>query len=96
MKKLKLYMVSFVLLFSYFLSVAQGPRGPRGPGGPGGSYDNNQEKTGVASALGGFQFRSIGPAFMSGRISDIAIDPENENVWYVAVASGGTWKTDNA
>ena len=89
-------MVSFVLLFSYFLSVAQGPRGPRGPGGPGGSYDNNQEKTGVASALGGFQFRSIGPAFMSGRISDIAIDPENENVWYVAVSSGGTWKTDNA
>ena len=76
MKNLKLYMVSFVLLFSYFLSVAQGPRGPRGQGGPGGSFDNNQEKTGVASALGGFQFRSIGPAFMSGRISDIAIDPE--------------------
>lgn len=40
-----------------------------------------QEKTPnpVADALNGFSFRSIGPAFMSGRIADIAIDPTNEN-----------------
>jgi len=43
-----------------------------------------------------FKFRNIGPAFMSGRIADIAIDPTNENVWYVAVGSGGVWKTVNA
>ncbi len=43
-----------------------------------------------------FKFRSIGPAFMSGRIADLAIDPTNENVWYVAVGSGGVWKTINA
>ncbi|MEQ8629833.1 glycosyl hydrolase [Ekhidna sp.] len=42
------------------------------------------------------KFRNIGPAFMSGRIADIAIDPTNENVWYVAVGSGGVWKTVNA
>ncbi len=96
MKNLKLFMVSLVLLFSYFVSVAQGPRGLRGPGGPGGEFNKNQEKSGVASALSGFKFRSIGPAFMSGRISDIAIDPKNENIWYVAVASGGAWKTENA
>ncbi|MEM7550772.1 MAG: glycosyl hydrolase [Bacteroidota bacterium] len=42
------------------------------------------------------EFRSIGPAFMSGRIADMAIDPTNENVWYVAVGSGGVWKTVNA
>jgi len=42
------------------------------------------------------KFRSIGPAFMSGRIADIAIDPTNENIWYVAVGSGGVWKTINA
>ncbi|MEJ2004913.1 MAG: glycosyl hydrolase, partial [Cyclobacteriaceae bacterium] len=41
-------------------------------------------------------FRNIGPAFMSGRIADLAIDPTNENVWYVAVGSGGVWKTVNA
>ena len=32
----------------------------------------------------------------SGRIADIAIHPENENIWYVAVGSGGVWKTENA
>lgn len=44
----------------------------------------------------GLAFRSIGPAFMSGRIADIAIDPENTSTWYVAVGSGGVWKTINA
>ena len=33
---------------------------------------------------------------MSGRIADIAIHPEDENLWYVAVGSGGVWKTVNA
>jgi hypothetical protein len=46
--------------------------------------------------LGGLKFRSLGPAFTSGRIADIAIDPENENIWYVAVGSGGVWKTINS
>lgn len=41
-------------------------------------------------------FRSIGPAFMSGRIADVAIHPENNNIMYVAVGSGGVWKTFNA
>ena len=40
--------------------------------------------------------RNIGPAFTSGRISHIAIHPDNQNVWYVAVSSGGVWKTENA
>ncbi|MDC0924154.1 glycosyl hydrolase, partial [Flavobacteriaceae bacterium] len=29
-------------------------------------------------------------------IADIAINPDNENEWYVAVGSGGVWKTVNA
>ena len=33
---------------------------------------------------------------MSGRIADIAIHPHNENIWYVAVGSGGVWKTINS
>jgi photosystem II stability/assembly factor-like uncharacterized protein len=44
----------------------------------------------------GLTFRSIGPAFMSGRIADILIHPHNEHIWYVAVGSGGVWKTVNA
>ena len=44
----------------------------------------------------GLELRSIGPALMAGRIADIAIHPENENIWYVAVGSGNVWKTVNA
>ncbi len=58
---------------------------------------SNSEAVEMKSELfDNLKFRSIGPAFMSGRIADIAIDPTNENVWYVAVGSGGVWKTINA
>lgn len=47
------------------------------------------------SAISGLSFRSVGPALTSGRIGDIAVDPKDDNVWYIAAASGGVWKTDN-
>jgi photosystem II stability/assembly factor-like uncharacterized protein len=50
----------------------------------------------VAEAFKGFELRSIGPALMSGRIADIAIHPADFSIWYVAVGSGGVWKTTNA
>ncbi len=43
----------------------------------------------------GLEFRNIGPALFSGRIADIAIHPNDDNIWYVAVGSGGVWKTTN-
>jgi hypothetical protein len=43
----------------------------------------------------GLEMRGIGPAFMSGRIADIAIDPDDRSTWYVGVGSGGVWKTTN-
>jgi len=43
----------------------------------------------------GMELRSIGPALTSGRISDIAVHPNNANCFYIAAASGGVWKTDN-
>jgi photosystem II stability/assembly factor-like uncharacterized protein len=44
----------------------------------------------------GLHLRGIGPALMSGRIADIAIDPDHQSIWYVGVGSGGVWKTVNA
>jgi photosystem II stability/assembly factor-like uncharacterized protein len=41
-------------------------------------------------------FRQIGPASMSGRISDLAVYEANPAVFYVATAHGGVWKTINA
>jgi len=48
------------------------------------------------SVFTGLELRNIGPAIMSGRIADIDIHPVNDNIWYVAVGSGGVWKTSNA
>jgi photosystem II stability/assembly factor-like uncharacterized protein len=45
--------------------------------------------------VSGLKWRSIGPAYASGRIADIAVNPENHSEWYVAVASGNIWKTVN-
>lgn len=47
-------------------------------------------------SLNGIQFRNIGPAVTSGRIADFAVNPNNYNEYYIASASGGVWKTDNA
>src|SRR5437016_11703349 len=44
----------------------------------------------------GLRLRSIGPAFTSGRISGIAVDPNNVSHYFVSAASGGVWKTVNA
>jgi photosystem II stability/assembly factor-like uncharacterized protein len=49
----------------------------------------------TSEALKGLEFRSIGPALATGRIADVQIDPKDSNVWYVATASGGLWKTAN-
>lgn len=59
--------------------------------------NNSSEKNGIGpDILNGLRFRALGPALTSGRISDIAIDPVNRDTWYITVASGGVWKTDNA
>jgi photosystem II stability/assembly factor-like uncharacterized protein len=53
-------------------------------------------KAGENAVFGGLAFRGIGPALMSGRVVDIAIDPVKRSTWYVAAGSGGVWKTINA
>ncbi len=40
-------------------------------------------------------FRSIGPAAMSGRISDVAVYEADPSIFYVGTAHGGVWKTTN-
>jgi len=45
--------------------------------------------------LAGMPLRNIGPAMISGRISDFAFHPERKHEFYVATASGNLWKTTN-
>jgi photosystem II stability/assembly factor-like uncharacterized protein len=66
-------------------------------GGP--SLLGRGAQPGSAPGAGGpfdtLHWRQIGPASMSGRISDIAVYEANSNIWYVGTAHGGVWKTVN-
>ena len=46
--------------------------------------------------ISGLKWRNVGPALTSGRISDIAVNPNNPYEYYVATSSGGVWKTENS
>ncbi|MEO0576086.1 MAG: glycosyl hydrolase [Pseudomonadota bacterium] len=59
--------------------------------------DDKEDDAPLSSAtFEAFNLRNIGPAFMSGRIADIIVVPDDPATWYVAVGSGGVWKTENA
>jgi photosystem II stability/assembly factor-like uncharacterized protein len=48
-----------------------------------------------ADTLSALTFRNLGPTLNNGRVVDVEIDPKDPNVWYVASAFGGVWKTIN-
>ena len=59
--------------------------------------DGDSESDEVSKGtFSGLKARSIGPALMSGRICDFGVNPDNPSEYYVAVCSGGVWKTSNA
>src|SRR5947199_6345184 len=65
------------------------------------SLVGRSEQAGTTSTSGSgpfdsLHFRSIGPASMSGRISDLAVYEPNPSIFYVGTAHGGGWKTVNA
>ncbi len=60
-----------------------------------GKKNDKKNDTIKSSIVSGLKFRSIGPAFASGRIADFAVNPENHSEYFVAVASGHIWKTTN-
>lgn len=49
-----------------------------------------------SDVFSGLKMRSIGPALVSGRITQIEVNPDNHAEYYLVVASGGIWKTTNA
>ena len=57
--------------------------------------DTLKKETGLSSTFSGLSFRSIGPAWASGRISDFAINPKNHSEIYAGVGAGNIWKTTN-
>ena len=47
------------------------------------------------SLVKNLEFKNIGPSVMSGRVTDIEVNPNNPSEFYVAYASGGLWHTVN-
>lgn len=91
MTKQSLKLISFVLLLLVSLSaIAQKDKKAETP-----KKEEKKEHYLDKIALAGLKFRSVGPAITSGRIADIAVQTDNPKVWYIAVASGGVWKTVN-
>ena len=84
MRKIVINLLTCSLILTSFSGIAQRKK-----------KEETEVKKGQIS-LDAFSFRNVGPAFLSGRIADIVFHPENENIWYVAVGSGGVWKTENA
>lgn len=63
-----------------------------------GQKKKNTEKADTlkSGSFSGLKFRSIGPAYCSGRIADFAVNPKKTSEYFVAVASGHVWKTNNS
>ncbi|NOY51983.1 MAG: glycosyl hydrolase [Chlorobi bacterium] len=81
---IKVTLLSLILLLAINASYAKKKK------------DNGKKEPKVESSLfSGLKWRSIGPAFTSGRIADFAVNPDNHSVYYVAAASGHIWKTTN-
>ena len=47
------------------------------------------------SRLANLKLENIGPSIMSGRVVQLAVNPDNPIEFYVAYASGGLWHTAN-
>ncbi len=45
--------------------------------------------------FGDMKARQIGPALMSGRITDLEAHPTNARIFYIGTAGGGVWKTND-
>lgn len=45
--------------------------------------------------FGDMKARHIGPALMSGRVSDLELHPTNDRIVYAGAAGGGVWKSNN-
>lgn len=45
------------------------------------------------SLVHNYPVRSVGPVVMAGRVTDLAVDPDSTQIFYIAYASGGIFKT---
>ncbi len=54
-----------------------------------------QEPTFDQAMVAGVAWRNVGPSNPVGRITDIAVHPEQKSTWFAGTAGGGVWRTQN-
>ena len=90
MKTIK-FLLLFTILFSFQISAQQSSS----------TADlvqnalRQKEQMQKNSLVKNVPFTNIGPSIMSGRVTDLAVNPNNPTEFYVAYASGGVWHTVN-
>ena len=82
--------ISFLLCF--FTQYAQQPATPAEKIQQALTQKEAMTKTSLVQHL---PFENIGPTIMSGRVVDLAVNPEKPSEFYVAYASGGLWYSNN-
>jgi len=88
--------LSVLLLLAPFPAFAQESAPAEPASKPAAREEKKEDKSPwKESTFRGLKLRNVGPALTSGRIGDIAVNPQQPYEWYVAVASGGLWKTTN-
>lgn len=56
---------------------------------------NEKLKLTESSLVKNISFKNIGPSVMSGRITEISVNPNNPTEFYIGYASGGVWYSNN-
>jgi photosystem II stability/assembly factor-like uncharacterized protein len=76
--------------------TAQQPQAPKGGRGVRRKEGGSATSTGTDPLAELARFRHLGPAVTSGRVVGFAVHPTDRTRYFVAVASGGVWKTVNS
>ena len=84
-------LLSLVFLFSYSAYAQQSPTAASDIK----TALEQKQKMAKSSLVKNVAFENIGPTVMSGRVVDLAVNPDNPIEFYVAYASGGVWHTTN-
>ena len=59
-------------------------------------FSQEKKELNLENYFGDLSARQIGPAVMSGRISDMENHPTNPMIIYAGSAGGGVWKSNDA
>lgn len=89
-----LFLAGFILLLATD-AVAQSNPYPPTPAQTRLEAYRQRRRLQQASLVNNAPIRNVGPSIMSGRVADIAVNPQRPTEFFVAYASGGLWYTQD-